>query len=124
MLCNRWRMVSRLARVLKAIIAAIAAISSTRVRMPRCGALASEMLVCGVIRSWDKFVSCAVDGEEMLRIGWIALQLLSQLENLIVDRARRRITVVSPDLVQKFIAAQDSLRILSEKLQELELVRS
>ena len=52
----------------------------------------------------------------------VRLQLLSQLQYLIVDCARRRIGVISPHLVQQFLATQDALGVFDEILQQFELV--
>src|SRR5579863_664163 len=60
----------------------------------------------------------------MLRICRVRLQLLTQLQDLIINGASSRIKIVSPDLIQKDITCENSLGILGEKLQELELVSS
>src|SRR5215469_7187351 len=51
--------------------------------------------------SWDKFVSCAVDRKQMLRICRIGFQLLAQFQDLIVHRPGSRIKVISPNFVQQ-----------------------
>ena len=99
-----------------------AAIRSTRVRMPRCSRGWNVIeLELGIrfedaIGSWDKFVSCAVDRQKMLRIGRIALQLLPELENLVVDCPRSGIAVVAPDFIEKLFAAEYPLCILGKEL--------
>src|SRR5581483_4940437 len=48
---------------------------------------------------------------------------LPQLDDVVVDRARRREDVVAPDLVEELVPRDDLARVLDEVLQDLELAR-
>jgi hypothetical protein len=67
-------------------------------------------------------VSDAVYGTEMCRPGWVFLQFLSELENVGVDGARRRIILVTPYFFQQFVAADHSIGILHKKLKRSEFM--
>src|SRR5579883_85304 len=73
--------------------------------------------------SWDKFVSCAIDCKQMRWLCRIGLKLLTQFQDLVVDGPRCGIGVIPPDLIQKDLACEYTVWILSEELQQLELVR-
>src|SRR6266568_2112522 len=49
---------------------------------------------------WHKFVSRAVQRQEVLRVGGIGLQLLPEPQDMIVNRASGRIIMISPHLVE------------------------
>ena len=53
----------------------------------------------------------------------IGLQLLAELQDMIVNRARGRIILIAPDFIQQFIARDDTLGILHKELQGLEFLR-
>src|SRR5580692_9530784 len=72
--------------------------------------------------SGKKFVPCTVDGEQMLRIRRVRLELLPQLQNLVVHGPCGRIRVVSPDLVKQQLPCQHAVHILCKELKQLELV--
>src|SRR3984957_4134698 len=121
-------MSSRLRPVTTAMMTAIATTSRICVRTPcfwRTKTTPAEGSLVGGrsrISSWDKFISCAIDGQQMLGVCRIWLQLLAQLQNLIIYRTRRRIEIVSPNLVEQDIACEDALGIYREEFQELEFV--
>jgi hypothetical protein len=50
------------------------------------------------------------------------LQFLAQAQNVVVDRASTRITLVSPDFIEKFIPGDYSSSILEEIGKSLELL--
>jgi hypothetical protein len=47
---------------------------------------------------------------------------LAELENVVVDSARRRIILVTPYFVQQFIAADHSIGILHQKAKRFEFL--
>src|ERR1700744_4140968 len=102
---RRCRISTRKSAVTMTVTAAIATTRRTCVRTPslryadakREKAWVSEGSVWD---SWDKFVPRAVDCQEMLRICRIRLQFLAQLQNLIVDRTRRWVSIVAPDFIE------------------------
>src|SRR5438128_3248519 len=69
-----------------------------------------------------ELIAYTVHGAKMYRVGGIALQFLAQFEDVIVHGAGRRIVVVSPDLVQQFIASDDALGILHHEFQRLKFL--
>src|ERR1700753_1249093 len=114
---SRCRSSTRKSAVTITVNRAIATTSRTCVRTPSlrlADAKREKVWVSedSVWDSWDKFVPCAVDCEQMLRIGRICLQLLAQLQNLIVDGARRRISIVTPDFIEKNFAGQYAIDVL------------
>src|SRR5580658_7181994 len=115
--CSRLRIMNRLEAVVPAMISTSDVSNSTRVRIP------------GVRFSIDtepflrnEPVSSAIDGLQMARVGAARLQLLAELQNLIIDRARRRIRVIPPHLVQQLLPAQHTLRVFDKILQQLEFM--
>src|SRR5580692_8359864 len=67
------------------------------------------------LESWDKFVSCAVDCQQVFGVRRIYLQLLPQLQDLIIHSPRGWIGVVSPNLVEQDFTREHALRILCEE---------
>jgi hypothetical protein len=59
---------------------------------------------------------------EMCRPGWVFLQFLAELENVVVDGARRRIILITPYFGQQFVAADLSIGILHQKLKRFEFL--
>src|SRR5262249_30217229 len=53
---------------------------------------------------------------------WVFLQLLAEFQNVIIDSSGRGIVLVSPYLIQEFVAANDTLWILYQKLKCLEFL--
>src|SRR5215831_471381 len=70
--------------------------------------------------STNELIPHSMDGAEMYRAGWISLQFLAEFQDVIVDGPGRRIILVAPNLVQQFIAADDPLGVLHQKLKRLE----
>src|SRR5579863_3718856 len=52
------------------------------------------------LRHLHETVAGAVHGAEMHRIGGISFQLLAELQDLVIDRPGRWVSVVSPDFVE------------------------
>src|SRR6201996_1016887 len=73
--------------------------------------------------SGDKFVPSAIDREQVLRICRVLLQFLTQLQHLIIHRARRWIEVISPYFIQQNISREHELGVFHEELEEFEFVR-
>src|ERR1051325_4685395 len=69
-----------------------------------------------------EFIARAVHRPEMDWMGWIFLQLLPQLQNMIVDGASGRIALVSPNLVEELLAGDYPILVLNEESQNLELL--
>lgn len=59
-----------------------------------------------------KLVTCAVEGSKMHRVRRVCLQFLPQLEDMVVHGPSRRITLVAPNLIQKFFTRNDAFGIL------------
>ncbi len=57
----------------------------------------------------------------MLGVGGMVLQFSPKAKNVVVDGASARIVVVSPDLIEQFVARHHPLSVLDEKLQRLVL---
>ena len=70
-----------------------------------------------------ELVAHAVDGEDVLRMARIWLDLLPQPGDVDVDGARRRHRVVAPDFVEQLVARQRGAAVLDEVAQQLELAR-
>src|SRR5580692_7004379 len=70
-----------------------------------------------VLESWDKFVSCTIDCQQVFGICRIRLQFLPQLQDLVIHGPRRWIGIIPPNLVEQNFARQHALSILSEKFQ-------
>src|SRR5579872_6413589 len=125
---RRCRTVSRLTKVDVAMIAAIAEISSTRVRMPRFSGcwrvidLEGRGSLSEAFASRDKFVSCTVNRQQVAWVRWIRLQLLPQFQYLVVYSTGRGVAVVAPHLIQQFFPAQNAFGMLGEEFQQPELV--
>src|SRR5690242_13880941 len=58
----------------------------------------------------------------MYWVGGVFLQLLTQFQDVVVDGSGRGVIVVSPNLVQQFIARDNPLRVLQQEFQRLELL--
>src|SRR6516225_1212662 len=69
----------------------------------------------------DKLVAGAVDGSDVDGIRRVKLQLLPQLKDVIVHGARRRITLISPNMIQQFAAGEDAFGVLHKITEGLEL---
>src|SRR5580698_403146 len=124
---RRWRISSRLRLVTSRMTTAIAATSSTKVRMPCLGRMrsfgvGSSFSAEPAFGSRDKFISCAVNREQMPRVCRVRLQLLAKLQNLIVYGSRRWIKVITPHFVQQNIAGEHALRIFGKELQQIKIV--
>src|SRR6266436_1348165 len=63
-----------------------------------------------------KSVSCAVGREEVGRVLRVSFQFLPELQYVIVDRAHRRIIVISQRLFQEFVARNVPLLVVYEEL--------
>src|SRR5271170_1399222 len=74
--------------------------------------------------SANELVTHSVHSAEVYRTGRVALQLLAKLQDMVVDGAGGRIILVSPDLVQQFVPADDAVGILHQKLQGLKFLSS
>src|ERR1700722_13734892 len=59
--------------------------------------------------SWDKFIACTVDREQMFWIGRIGFQFLTQLQDLVIDRTGGGIGVIAPYLVQQELSRKHSV---------------
>src|SRR5271166_461624 len=73
--------------------------------------------------SADELVAHAVRGAEVDGTGGVALQLLTQLQDMVVHSAGRGIILVSPNFVQQFVTADHPVGILHQKLQGLKFLR-
>src|SRR5579862_628029 len=72
--------------------------------------------------SADELVSHAMYGAEMHRARRVPLQFLPEFQNVVVHGTGRRIVLISPDFVQEFVAADDPIGILHQKLERLEFL--
>src|SRR5580698_4954103 len=70
-----------------------------------------------------EFVAHSMHGAEVRRVRGISLQLLSQLQNVIINRTSGGVVLISPDLIQQFVARNDTFRVLRQKFQRLKLLR-
>ena len=69
------------------------------------GYLTAGIRSSGKLSRGREFVTRAMHGNKMGRLGGIPLELLPQFQYLIIDSARRRIGVIAPNLIQKLFAA-------------------
>src|SRR4029077_2416983 len=76
----------------------------------------------GFTRSTNELISHSVYRPEVYRARWVFLQFLAEFQNVIVDGSRGGIILVSPDFVQQFVAADNPLGILHQKLKCLEFL--
>src|SRR5450755_1895429 len=74
--------------------------------------------------SADELVSHAMYGAEMHRARGIPLQFLPEFQDVVVHGTGRRIVLISPDLVEEFVAADDPIGILHQKLERLKFLSS
>jgi hypothetical protein len=65
----------------------------------------------------------SVDGQNVLGRVRGAFDLLPEFRDEVVDRARGRELLVTPDLVQDLLARDDLSRVLPEVAQQVELAR-
>jgi len=72
--------------------------------------------------STNELIPHSMDGAEVYRAGWILLQFLAEFQNVIVDGPGRRIILVSPNLVQQFVTADDPFGVLHQELKRLEFL--
>src|SRR5579871_4213811 len=72
--------------------------------------------------SAHEFVAHSVYGAEVYRTGGVAFQFLAQLQDVIIDGAGRRIILISPNLIQQLVTADDAVGILHQELQGLEFL--
>src|SRR5437899_6360233 len=87
------------------------------VREERCAVSRGEFT-----ESANEFVSHAMYRAEMYGARRILLQFLTEFENVIVNGTGRRIVLVAPYFVQQFVATDDPVGILHQKLKRLELL--
>src|SRR5215472_2117804 len=74
--------------------------------------------------STDELIAYTVHRPEVHWIGRFFLQFLPKLQDMVVNGPGGRIIVISPDLVEQFVASNDALGILHHELQGLEFLRS
>src|SRR4051794_25927762 len=74
-------------------------------------------------RSTYESITGSVHGEKVLRLLGIGFQLLAQAHEMRVHRARGRIVVITPDLFQQPIAAENFSGVADEVLEQLKLLR-
>src|SRR5437879_2228469 len=89
------------------------------------GALADEWNTGseeGFTGSTNELIPHSVYRPESHRARWVFLQFLAEFQNVIIHGSRRGIILVSPDLVQQFVAADDPLGILHQELKCLEFL--
>jgi hypothetical protein len=65
------------------------------------GLMAAPVCACGYL--CQEFVSNATHSSKVFGTGRFWLQFLTQLQNVVVDRAGTRIKAVSPNFIEKFI---------------------
>ncbi len=70
-----------------------------------------------------ELVAHPVNGEDVLRVARVGLDLLAQPGHVHVDGARRRHRVVAPHLVEQLLARERRAAVLDEVAQQLELPR-
>src|SRR5687767_3980507 len=71
----------------------------------------------------NKFVATAMNGKNKTRLFRIWFQLLSQVNDVRIDRACRRIVLVSPHRIKQSIATQCFYRMSDEVCQQRKLFR-
>src|ERR1700710_665497 len=86
----------------------------SRVRSERRRGMASAVRVAEAIAD-------AAHGEEVLRLLGVELELLAQMADVDVDRARVAVGGVAPDPRQQHLAGVDAARVAGERGEDLEL---
>lgn len=70
-----------------------------------------------------EFVADAVDGEEVFGFGAVVAQFFSQLDNYLVEGARRAIIVLAPDFIQQAVARKHFTGVGVEELEQFQFTR-
>src|SRR5271169_1880973 len=76
----------------------------------------------GFTESADEFVSHAMHSAEVYWARWVPLQFLAEFKNVVVHGTGRRIVLVAPHIVEQFVAADDPVGILYQKLECLKFL--
>src|ERR1044071_1112623 len=71
----------------------------------------------------EELVSRAMHRDDVVRVSWRILDLLPELRDVHVDRARQREVLVPPDDVEEAVARHDLAAVLDEVLQDVEFAR-
>src|SRR5262249_53683681 len=71
----------------------------------------------------DELVPGAVDGQDVARLAAAVADLGPQLRDVRVDRARGRVALVAPDVLEQLLARDGVTLALDEVAQQLELAR-
>src|SRR5205823_988181 len=66
-------------------------------------------------------VAHAAHGEDQLRLGGVALELLPQMAHVHVDRARIAVVGAAPERLEQRLATEDAARVAGQRAQQLEL---
>lgn len=70
----------------------------------------------------NKFISGAVHGDKKTRRSGIRFKLLPQAQDVIVNRACRRIVFIAPHFVEQFMARNNAFRRGRQILEQIELL--
>src|SRR5215813_10064838 len=70
---------------------------------------------------WYEFIANAMHGLDVHRVRRIRFELGAQTGDMVVHRTSDRIGIESPDLVQQFVASNNSVFARREESQEIEL---
>src|SRR5215510_7442403 len=70
-------------------------------------------------RLWQKFVAGSVDCYEVPGLRRFSFELLTQPQNMVVDRTGARIVLVAPHFIEQFVTRNHSSRILNQIFQSL-----
>src|SRR4051794_31357082 len=95
----------------------IAQIGSARRRVRDRSATSRAALAVRVAEA----VADPAHGEEVLRLLGVALDLLAQVADVDVDRARVAVRAVAPDASEQHVARPDAARVRRERGEDLEL---
>ncbi len=90
-------------------------------RRPGAAPGSAERRRFGSVSRLSQPVAGAADGQDQLRLARVLLDLLPQVANMDVDRARLPVGGVAPDRLQQRASAEDLPRLSDERPQQLEL---
>ena len=69
---------------------------------------------------FDEAIAESVNGNDVLRLGWIRFDFLTQPGDMVVNRARNRVATIPPNFVEQLIACDDFTSTPDQVAQDLE----
>src|ERR1700719_2441444 len=80
-----------------------------------------SLFLCSNHGARREFVTCAMHGQKITRIGGIRFKLLPKSQDVIINCASRGVVFIPPDVIQQLLSGHNSIWCAGKKPQQLEL---